>query len=81
MNGRFPIVIHAVRAALATYQWPPCHVMLRFAAHVGHTESSVRDALAKLIAAGEVERIQDGLTPKRRPRIIYQLTNQSKNHD
>jgi hypothetical protein len=50
MSGRFPIVIHAVCAALATYQWPPGHVMLRFAAYVGHTESSVRDALASSTA-------------------------------
>jgi hypothetical protein len=74
MGSYPPIVIHRVKAALATYAWSQTHIILKFAHYCGHSEFAVRSALAQLVADGQAKRVRVGLTNRGQPRVIYQLT-------
>jgi hypothetical protein len=74
MGSYPPVVIHRVKAALATYTWSQTHVILKFAIYCGHSEFSVRHALAKLVADGQAHPVQQGRTKRGQIRVVYQLT-------
>jgi predicted transcriptional regulator len=63
--------------ALKTYQWTPTATVYNFANSINYSEGYIHRHLTNLVAAGEIERVAEGMIHGK-PRYIYKLINNQR---